>query len=288
MDRGDRTLIAAGSAFLLAVVLGALVCWLAGVPAVIWAINPVAWLVGAGLAWALSRRAPSAGTLRGIGAAVLCACALPLITGPDLDGVRRWLSAGPLTVNMALLMLPIGIVAAGLVTSVWKWVALPAVGMILVIQPDASQAAALACATVVLAVLGPGPRGVRFGAGVAAVLAAGLAMSRPDPTAPVPHVEQILFLAWTITPALAVAVAAATASVAAALAPWGSLRPDGHLRAAVAALFAWTLATLIAPALGAFPQPLVGVGASPIVGLWLAVGLLAGASRRAVLEPDAA
>lgn len=286
MDRGDRTLIAAGSAFLLAVALGALVCWLAGVPAVIWAINPVAWLVGAGLAWALSRRAPSAGTLQVIGAAVLCACTLPLITGPDLDGVRRWLSAGPLTVNMALLMLPVGIVAAGLVKSVWKWVVLPLVGMILAIQPDASQAAALACATVVLAVLGPGPRGVRFGAGVAAVLAAGFAMSRPDPTAPVPHVEQILSLAWTLTPVLA--AVAAIASVAAALAPWGSLRPDGHLRAAVAALLAWTLATLIAPALGAFPQPLVGVGAAPILGLWLAVGLLAGASRRAVLEPGAA
>lgn len=76
--------------------------------------------------------------------------------------------------------------------------------------------------------------------------------------------------------------------LAVALAAWGSLRPDGHLRAAVAALLAWTLATLIAPALGAFPQPLVGVGASPILGLWLAVGLVAGASRRAVLEPDAA
>lgn len=282
MDRRDRTLLAAGLASFVAVALGALVCGLAGVPAVIWAINPVAWLVGAGLARGLSRRAPSAGTLQVIGATVLCACTLPLVAGPDLDGVRRWLSAGPLTVNMALLTLPIGIVAAGLLPTVWKWVVLPAVGMILVIQPDASQAAALACATVVLAVLGPGPRGVRFGAGVAAVLAAGLAMSRPDPTAPVPHVEQILSLAWTITPALA--VAAAIASVTAALAPWWSLRAEGHLRAAVAALLAWTLATLIAPALGAFPQPLVGVGASPILGLWLAVGLLAGASRRGTLE----
>jgi hypothetical protein len=101
---------------------------------------------------------------------------------------------------------------------------------------------------------------------------------RPDPLQPVPEVEEILQLAYAVSPVLA--GLALTALLLFALTPGGLLRGAPH-HAAVAGggLSLYLLLSALTPFLGAFPVPLVGVGLSPVLGAWIGVGALAALLR---------
>jgi hypothetical protein len=110
------------------------------------------------------------------------------------------------------------------------------------------------------------------GAVVMAAAAIILCLSRPDPLAPVAHVEGIFALAWSQSPAIAVAMGFSLA--AAALAPlvvWLS-HPPGM--AAPLALALYLAATALAPLFGAYPVPLAGYGLSFVIGWWLGIAAL--------------
>jgi hypothetical protein len=245
----------------------------AGVPAGVWIRNPASWLVGAaaGLAlaaWAGRRASLAFATLAPLGLAAT-------FLFPGQDGVHRWVDLGPLHVNAAQVLLPPALV-------VWlqsgrrgAWVA-AALLALLVAQPDASQATALAGALIVAMVLGQERRGERAGLVVFALLAAGLAWLRPDPLAPVAEVEEIMALAWTASPLLAVAAWTTMLGANAAFAWAPNARPAGL------AFAAYGLLAALAPVVGAFPVPLVSMAMSPIVGLWLGAGMLAASVRRGV------
>lgn len=272
-------------ASLLAVALGALVCALNGVPAGLWGRNVVAWSLGALAAAALSRWAGTR-TLRALVLLTPLGLAAPMLSQGQ-EGVHRWLDLGPLHVNIAMLLLPAFVVAlAGVAHRVaWWWVpAVLAMGA-LILQPDASQATALAIALGV-AVIGLRRRsaGVRWAVALAALSLAGLSWTRPDPLAPVPEVEGVIGLAAALSPWLAAMTVLSLAAAAAAPALTAQARPAGAARWAGYALGALLLAWIAAPALGAFPVPFAGVGPSPIVGAWLGVGLLAALARTAVTQ----
>jgi hypothetical protein len=244
-------------------------CWIAaghGVAASVWARNPGVWVLGVGMAMVVTASAGARVTAGFL-------LATPLVLGltllaPGLSGVHRWLQLGPVQVNAAALVLPpfvVALAAAGR-GPLWPWLVGALVGVVLVVQPDASQGMALASAAIVILVLSPvGP--ARRSVGV--VIALGLiafAWARQDPLAPVAEVEGILRLAWDQSPF--VAVLAASTLAAACLAPLLAAERG-------AALSTYFLMAAIAPALGACPGPLVGMGVSPILGAWLGVGLLA-------------
>ena len=247
-----------------AVAAGAITLAALGQPAGLWLRNPVAWAAGSLLAWALSRlRMP-------VWIPLVLAPLILAATFADRGqlGVHRWLALGPLRWNAAFLVLPSACVSIGVLAdrARWVWWVAAACGVLLAVQPDASQATALAASMVVIA--------IRTGAGLVpiagSVVLAGAAWFRPDPLAPVPEVEGIVGLAWGISPLLAVvAVAAlAVASAAPLLAP--NRTPALALSAYLATVSLMTLA-------GAFPVPLVGAGLSPVLGFLLAAGVYAAA-----------
>jgi len=276
-----RPLPAFAAASFPAVATGAVVCALSGVPAGLWGRNLAAWLVGGLAAGALGRWA-GASTLRVVALLAPLAVAASLFAQGQA-GVHRWLSMGPLSINAAMLLLPAFVVALVVLPqgSPWIWIpALLTVG-VLVLQPDASQATALALALGVAA-LGARtqPTALRWGLAVAATALAALAWTRPDPLQPVAEVEGVIGLAGHLSPWLAALAILSLVAFAATPAMVTLRSPVEAVRWAGRALSVLLLAWCAAPALGAFPVPLVGIGLSPILGAWLGVGALAAAARR--------
>jgi cell division protein FtsW (lipid II flippase) len=255
------------------VLTGCAVASASGVSAGSWGRNLVAWLVGA-LVAALFAIQRSNGFLRGLLVAAPVGLAATLLN-PGQEGVHRWIDVGPVHANLAAILLPGGIVAlaALAVRERWTWLVAALVGVLLVLQPDASQAAAFGAGVVVILMRLPVPRGARA-AGIAAVLAlVAAAWLRPDPLEPVAEVEGIIGLAARWSPLAALLAVALLAGVV--LSPLLAGRgEDGPPRTASIALAAYFALSALAPLVGAFPVPLAGIGMSPIVGFWLGCGSL--------------
>ena len=269
-----RALALFGLLSLVAVVIGCGVAQASGVPAGVWIRNPVSWCVGA-LAAALILRFAGPRTTLGFLAATPIGLLVTLGSAGQL-GVHRWLEIGPLHINAAQVLLPPMIVACAAGGGrFWLWVAALTMAL-LVAQPDASQATAFGAALFALI----GASRLSRPARAAAMAAVGLAMAaswlRPDPLAPVPEVEEIMRLAWVVSPAVAIVAWTALLCTAGAFVLFRA--PGVH--AGPRALCAYAFLSAVAPLLGPFPVPLVGMAMSPIVGLWLGAGLLAADARR--------
>lgn len=255
----------------IAVASGVVTMVLADIPTSRWIPNVAAWLVGALAAVVVVRAKPghrSWLSIAFIGALLLAAT----LTGPDQMGVRRWIAIGPLSGNIAALVLPAVIVALARLGATHRATPIIATLLVatLVLQPDASQAIALALAS--LAVLLPARSPLGWSAVASIGGMAGLSLVQPDPLMPVPEVEQIIQMAGSVHIALA-AVAVATLA-ALPLVVWRMCPADTAARA----LAAYTGAVIAAPVFGWFPVPLVGAGMSFPLGLWLGVALLATAN----------
>ena len=204
-----------GAASLAAVVIGAAVCAVSGVPASLWVRNLAAWLVGAVLAVCIARFAR-----RGYSTVALWAAPVGLLAtlvSPDQEGVHRWIDLGPLHVNMAMLLLPGAVVAlAGSTEKPLSWAAFLLSLAVLVVQPDASQATALAVVGASIAVFGTKRPLIRWGVPVIAAALVVAAWLRPDPLQPIPEVEGIIGLALFVSPLLAGLAVLSLAAVAAA------------------------------------------------------------------------
>jgi cell division protein FtsW (lipid II flippase) len=266
-----RVLLVYGLLSLAAVALGCVVCALSGVPAGSWSRNLVAWVAGLGLAVALARFAGSRA------AAALLVLALLIVLagffGSPQQGVHRWLDLGPLHINVAFIVLPVAVVALSWTGErLWVWGPALALQALLVVQPDASQAAALAAAMTVVALRSSSPVWLRGGVPAIALALAVAAWGRPDPLSPVPEVEEIVALAAGLSPLLA--ILAVIVITGASIAPAVAAPRSSAARTAGLALSAYMLATAAATLFGAFPMPLLGIGMSPVVGFWLGVGLL--------------
>ena len=242
-----------------AVSVGALVCIMSDVPIGLSVRNLAAWVIGGLTAATIARTAGPRALPYILWTAPLALAASFL--GPDQEGVHRWVSAGPVTLNVAMLVLPMAVVALAGLCRARRWTWLPALlGLgVLAWQPDASQATSLGLAILFLA--GVNVVGVKLKTGVA-LAAPGLvaaAWLRPDPLQPVPEVEDVLELAWGLSPLLAGLALALLAGFA--VAPiLAARRAPGDLRIAAAALSLCLAAWIVTTFAGHFPVPLAGVG----------------------------
>ncbi len=264
-----RAVFAFGIASLLTIALGAVVMAQADIPLGIWIRNPIAWLLAGAVALLLASRGWLGAWLAPVALIII---ALSLI-GPHQQGVHRWLSLGPIQLNAAALVLPAAIATFMRTPVVVAISAFAIIAGLLAWQPDISQLAAFALAATLLSTARWGLKG----AGVALLLSAGaiaLCLSRPDPLAPVLHVEGIFALAWRQSPVLAVAMAVSL--------PLTALSPLLHRKSAPGALALTTYfaATSLAVLLGANPVPLAGYGLSFVIGWWFGFACLCFPIRR--------
>lgn len=235
----------------------------------------VVFVAGVGLAWVATLRprqehvSARPWTMVGLAAALF----VPLLMAHD-DGPVRWLHLGPMRVYLAPVLLPTLFFVLGTRRSTGTpggVLAIGAAAAALWLQPDAAQLTAYACA--VGLIVATSRTAVPLRTAILAVLTM-LAVScwwRPDPLAPVPHVEGVLHLAADH------GVVAGAAAIAAALLPaitlaWLAWRLRSFALLACGVYFGVLVA--LAP-LQVTPVPFLGFGAGPVLGYAALTALVA-------------
>ncbi|MDZ4374741.1 MAG: hypothetical protein U1C74_25455, partial [Phenylobacterium sp.] len=173
-----------------------------GAGAGVWLRNPIAWAVGLMVAMGLALHADRRWMVTVLLTAPACLAATLFDTGQA--GVHRWLTIGPVSVNVAQLVLPPMVVAlasrrldsAGLAAATLSLV-------VLSLQPDASQALSLGAALLTIALVQTHSVSVRLSSIVIAAIAVVATALQGDPLDPVAEVEGVIGLASAITPLLA-------------------------------------------------------------------------------------
>lgn len=239
-------------------------------PARLLAVNAGALAVA--LAWIMLGRLPTDRRVRlGIAAAAALALFLPLVIGPEVGGVQRWLPAGPVSLHSAALLLPLITVLAAREDKFGPAI-MALAGAALALQPDAAALAGLAAASAVLAWL---QRSIAFAVVAAAGVALAIITYNAGTLEPqlftenvLPHVAE---RSWFKAACLAILLFVVPL--------WHlvidpqTLRSEGYALAALLTAFGGM--AMLAP----FPYPLIGYGASSILGFGLALGAASRANQ---------
>jgi hypothetical protein len=256
----------------LAVLMGLAYMEAAGAPRSYLLVNFAALVLGA-TAW-LALGVTGRSSLRGAGPATL-ALSVPLLLtaffGVAAEGAARWVSVGPLSLQVSLIVLPVMLILYARRPDRAGTAGMIVAALALALQPDRAMAGVLAAGLLVLLLSAPGRRPVAVAAS-AAVLAFGWTLLTPDTLAASAFVDRILYTAFDVHPLAGAAVAAGAAAliVPAAI----GLRSGAGDRAALLAFGACWSAVVAAAALGNNPTPLVGYGGSAVLGYLLSVALL--------------
>jgi len=262
-----------------ATVVGLVVAQAYGVSWISYAPNVGGALMGIVLFY-IVQRVPSEtlAWMSGVAAVAIWATLL----GPNIDGVHRWLSLGPLRLNVSAALAPwcLGGLCAPQGSRNRAAVFVLVAQVAHVVQPDAGQATALAAGAVPL-LLGCSQikEALRLPLAVVMTLAAVAAWLRDDPLPAVEHVERILILASMKGPA--VLVAAVLAGLGLVL-PFITFKQERPLYATVFALLLYLLASFIVTFIGNFPVPVFGAGAGPVLGWYALLSIRAATVPRTV------
>ncbi|MEO1219804.1 MAG: hypothetical protein AAFY42_00445 [Pseudomonadota bacterium] len=246
---------------------GVIYLWMAGAPGSFVLINSAALAVGSGLIATL-RLPGSSRTRLVIAGALLCLLAMPMLLGPSVDGIERWVSLGGFTLHTGFLAAPLLVRIAASEQRTGTWILLVAI-VLAFSQPDFATCLALSLGALAAAICKR--QGAMFAVGVlglAASLGASFAVSLP----PQPFVERVLPKLWAASPLAAGALGLALLSGAAALC-LSQQMPKTQRWAVLGTM----LGFLTAAALSDYPYPLIGYGAASILGF--AISLLTPASK---------
>ncbi|HVQ07498.1 MAG TPA: hypothetical protein VMS43_03590 [Allosphingosinicella sp.] len=250
----------------------------AGAPSRYLLVNLAALVLGASAWLALGRAAGS--RLAGAGPAIL-ALAVPLVLtawfGVASGGASRWVSVGPLNLQVSLILLPAMLVLYARRPDAIGTAGMIAAAVALAAQPDRAMAGVLLAGLLILALATRGRLAML--ATAASFAAFGWTLLTPDALAAVPYVDQILYTAFDVHP---LAGAAVVIGAAALMAPAliGVSRGAAERPALLAFGGCW-MGVVLAAALGNYPTPLVGYGGSAVLGYLLSVALLPGGARQA-------
>lgn len=239
------------------------------------AVNAAALAVAA-LGIALAPRELSPTTHRVLLGLTLALLFLPLLTGPSLSGVERWLPIGPFQLHAGMLVVP----ALAVLTATERGYAPALLSVALfaaLLQPDMATGAALMLAAVGLY---DATRDWRFAVFAIVAFFASLVAAMHGELPAQPYVERVIFLLARTDPfaALGLLAALVTSFYLIVAAPSGS----GPARKALGgSLLGFTFAGLVSN----YPSALIGYGASPILGFGIALALLPGTRERSSAEP---
>jgi hypothetical protein len=274
------------SAPLPALIIGVLVMQRSGVSSGIWGQQIAAGLTLTALCAAVSLAPRLRRPLGFQGVEILALVVLLLLAAtlaqPGLEGVRRWVSVGPLQWHSAFVTLPVLLVLFGKIleacpfrTGAWSIpLATTVAATVLVLQPDPSQLTAFGVAVVVQLFVRRSRTSSDWVTAGVILPAAIVAWTRPDPLAPVPYVEGIVGRAGTLGTVWVLASLLALALLSLPfIAHAVQLRSShgGRTSLAVAVYFAIVSSM---PLFGPYPVPILGYGISPMVGYFAVLGWL--------------
>ena len=256
-----------------AVTMGMAYMIAAGAPPSYLLVNFTALLLGATVWLTLGRTAAS--RLAGAGPVILALAVLLVLTaffGVAADGASRWVSVGPLNLQVSLIVLPVMLVLYARQPDAIGTAGMIAAALALAVQPDRAMAGVLLAGLLALLVARPGRLPIM--AIAASVPAFGWTWFAPETLPASPWVDRVLYTAFDHHPLAGSAVAiGAAALVLPALI--GASRGAGERPALLAFGGCW-LAVVVAALLGNYPTPLVGYGGSAVLGYLLSVALLPG------------
>jgi hypothetical protein len=260
-----------------AVALGIAYMSAAGAPSNYMLMNLAALVLGAtvwlALGWVAGSRLAHAGAVT---FALAAALLLTALFGAAADGASRWVSLGPLHLQVSLIVLPAMLVLYARRPDAAGTAGMIVAALALALQPDRAMAGVLVAG--LLALLASKRGGLAIVAAAGAILALAWTFLSPDALPAVPYVDRILYTAFDVhlLAGLAVVIGAA-ALVLPAAGAWtlASERP------ALLAFGGCWLAIVVAAALGNYPTPLVGYGGSAVLGYLLSVALLPSGAREA-------
>lgn len=261
----------------IAVGIGVAYMQAAGAPSRYLLVNLAALVLGS-TAW-LALGPAGRSRLAGAGLAIL-AMSVPLLLtawfGIAANGAARWVSVGPLSVQVSLILVPVMILLYARRPDAAGTAGMIVAALALALQPDRAMAGVLAASLLVLALDARGRLPIL--AAAAAAAAFGWTLLTPDALPATLFVDRILYAAFDFHPLAGALVAAGAAAliVPAAIGIW---KGEGD-RAALLAFGACWSAIVAAAALGNYPTPLVGYGGSAVLGYLLSVSLLPGGPRR--------
>ncbi|WP_133366783.1 hypothetical protein [Qipengyuania sediminis] len=253
------------AALALPVAAGLCYLWLAGAPPSYLAVNGGA-LVLATL-WIAVAPVPTTIRLRRtLIALILGLLFLPILTGPDVNGVTRWLPLGPFQLHAGMVVVPLLAVLLGeereLAPGLLSIALLAAL-----LQPDMATGAALMLAAVGLY---DATKDWRFGLFAVVAFTVSLVAAMHGELPAQPFVERVIATLARSEPVGALALLAGLLAsfylVIAALPG-----PIASRKALAGCLFGFVFAGTVSN----YPSPLIGYGAAPILGFGLALGVLA-------------
>lgn len=238
----------------------------AGAPRAYLAVN--AGALALGLTWIGFGRLPArAGPRRVLAIVLVVLLALPLVTGPEVNGVARWLPLGPFPLHAGMLALPLLAVLAARAGEDAPALLITAV-LAALLQPDAASGLALTFACV-------GLHHVRqdWRVGLVAIVGffAAIAAALRGELAAEPFVERVLVVLAFDQPLAALALFAALLS-GFFLMLFAVDLPRAARFALAGTLFGFSVAALMSN----YPSALIGFGAAPILGYALALSARAG------------
>lgn len=209
------------------------------------------------------------------GSAVLF-LAVPLaataLFGMPIESASRWVTVGPLSLQVSLIVLPAIIVLYARRADPIGTTGVLIAALALAAQPDRAMAGVLVAGTGAIGLARPGRLGALAFIGAVAAFAA--TMLQPDALPAVPFVDRILYTAFDVH---FLAGAAVGGGCLVLLTPTLSAIRRMPERVVLFA-FGASWATLIAAAaIGNYPTPVVGYGGSAVLGYLLSVALLPGA-----------
>ncbi len=188
--------------------------------------------------------------------------------GVEVDGIRRWVSAGTIQLQPTFILLPLLLAMyARRHGEPWYAAAVMIAAFAIAVQPDWSMTLPLMfVAFAVWLTAKTGKAAVVLGA---ALLAFAATWIQADPLEGVTFVEDVIANGWRIGPFHGALVTLGALSM---LAPLLTIRRmDAHIRR-VLIVFALIWGTLlVASLIGNYPTPLIGYGASPIIGYFLSI-----------------
>jgi hypothetical protein len=260
-----------------AVAIGIVYMAAAGAPPRYMLMNLAALVLGATTWLALGR--PAGSRLPAAGAATLALAAALLMTalfGSAVDGASRWVSLGPLNLQVSLIVLPLMLILYARQPDEVGTAGMLVAALALAVQPDRAMAGVLTAG--LLALLVSNRSRLPIAAAAGAILAFGWTLLRPDRLAAVPYVDRVLYTAFEVHPLAGLAVAAGAAALVAPAAI--AVRRSASERPALLAFGGCWAAVVAAAALGNYPTPLVGYGGSAVLGYLLSVALLPNGARQ--------